>query len=146
MNIKKPWILHTLTELNRISSELEKYHEVTPEELAENLSLRWAVEHGLLAGLTLLFQVADHILSTHFGRFPETYEDLLMELHTSGVISNNLYKKLKGSGGFRNILIHEYISIDMKKIASIVQDAPSIFRNFAREILKWLQKNAESQR
>ncbi len=143
MSLRVEFLVQALNELERVARELEKYREVTAEMLEEDLSLRWTVERGLLAGLTLIFQISDHILTRAFRKSVDTYEGLLLELKSVGVISNSLYQKLKGSGGFRNVLVHEYVRIDPREVVSVLRDAPDVFMSFKREIIKWLEVEKE---
>ncbi len=138
MPVKPEFLEHALNELERIAQELTRYQQVTAAELAGNLSLRWTVERGLLAGLTVVFQVADHILARAFGRRVETYEGLLAELHELGVLSAALYRELRGSGGFRNVRVHEYVAIDLNEVVQALHRAPATFRTFIREIRHWM--------
>lgn len=140
MGINQAFLQDALSELSKVAAELKKYVGLSLHELETNLSLRWTVERGLLAGLTLVFQVADHILAQHFGLRPDTYEGLLRELRACGVISESLYARLRGSGGFRNILVHEYVRIDLRHVAEILRGAPEIFEAFIREIQAWVSQ------
>ena len=90
-----------------------------------------------------MFQVADHILAEHFGRKPETYEALLRELCAAGIISQSLYVSLRGAGGFRNVLVHEYVRIDLRHVLEALQQAPERYSLFAREVAVWLEKQRE---
>lgn len=139
MSIRPEFLERALAELERIAQELEKHRQATEEQLATNLSLRWIAERGLLAGLTVVFQIADHILSQAFGRTPGTYEELIAELRAVGVISEDLYHRLRGSGGFRNVLVHEYVTIDFSKVAEALREAPETFRLFRQEVRQWVQ-------
>ena len=138
MSINSAFLQEAFVELSRVAAELRKYKDLSLPELETNLSLRWTVERGLLAGLTLVFQVADHILSQYFGRRPETYEGLLRELRSCGVLSKSLYSQLRGSGGFRNILVHEYVQIDLQRVQEILSLAPEVFDAFIQEIQAWM--------
>jgi len=109
-------------------------------DLMSNLSLRWTVERGLLVGLTLVFQVADHILVRGFQRRAETYEAVLAELRNVEVISEALYQDLRGAGGFRNVLVHEYVAIDLNEVAEALHKAPRVFRTFIGEIRRWVEQ------
>lgn len=141
MGIRPEFLGKALAELERIAQELEKYQETTEEQLATNLSLRWTIERGLLAGLTVTFQVADHILSQAFERTPGSYEELIAELRAVGVISEELYRQMRGSGGFRNVLVHEYVAIDASRVIEALREAPGTLRMFRQEILQWLQSH-----
>ncbi len=143
VSLRREFIWNALAELRRVATELEKYRDLTPEDLAANLSLRWAVERGLLAGLSLIFQVADHILVRHFGRVVDTYEGLLAELRACGVISEDLYRRLKGAGGFRNILVHGYLQVDLGRVARALKEAPDLFRVFGEEVGAWVNSLPE---
>ena len=139
MTLRREWILQTLSELERTALELAKYHQCTLASLQNDLSLRWTVERGLLAGLILIFNLADHVLSSVFHEQPETYEGLLDALSGHDVLSNHVRQNLQGAGGFRNVLVHEYAAIDLHEVAHMCREAPEIFRGFARDILAWLQ-------
>lgn len=99
---------------------------------------RWIIERGLIAASALLFDVADHILAGQFGVYPETYEESLSGLHGQEVISDDLYHQLKGLGGLRNILVHQYQAIDPQQVWDNYRKALSIFPLFSREVLLWL--------
>ncbi|MEM3580565.1 MAG: HepT-like ribonuclease domain-containing protein [Candidatus Bathyarchaeia archaeon] len=83
-------------------------------------------------------QVADHILASKYRIYPETYEDSLRMMYQKGVISEALYKKLKGLGGFRNVLVHEYLSIDLEEVYKNknYKESLQVFTEFAKEILE----------
>ncbi|HKZ51531.1 MAG TPA: DUF86 domain-containing protein, partial [Dehalococcoidia bacterium] len=119
MNPDRALVTGRLQELERVASELERHLGQTVEGLGEDLSHRWAVERGLLAGLAIIFDISDHILATDFGIYPKTYEESLERLHRASVISESLYQGLKGSGGFRNVLVHEYTEIDLHIVVSV---------------------------
>ena len=143
MNLQRDFVAKALAELEQVARELEKYRDTTTEKLATDLSLRWTVERGLLVGLGLIFQIAEHILTRAFQRSVDTYEGLLLELKAVGVISDALYRRLKGSGGFRNVLVHEYTEVDLEEVASVLRDAPDVFRTFRDEVLTWLKTFSE---
>lgn len=134
MVLRREFLEQAFSELDRVAQELGKYRDTTAEKMAADLSRRWIVERGLLAGVNLLLQVADHILTQHFGRLVDTYEGLLAELRGNGVISAALYERLRGAGGFRNVLVHEYLDIDLREVAKALRQAPDAFREFVREV------------
>jgi len=145
MTFHKAVLIRFLDELERTAAELERYRAVTGDELSTGLSLRWTVERGLLAGLGVIFQVADHVLATHFQHVPETYEGLLRELRQVGVISDAIYTRLRGAGGFRNVLVHEYVKVDPREVARFAAAAPDTFRGFARDVLDWVEGQSAGQ-
>lgn len=125
-------------DLRQVATELAKYRSVTVSELEKDLSLRWTVERGLLAGLTIVFNIGDHILAAAFDRYPDSYEDTLEALAETGVISRELRAAFQGAGGFRNVLVHEYVEIDLGEVAAAAREAPDLFPRYAEEVLRWI--------
>lgn len=135
MVFKPENIIARLKELDTVIEELSRYREVTIEELRLSLSKRWTIERGLIAGANLIFDIADHILASKFHIYPETYEDSLRFLYEKGVITKELFKRIEGLGGFRNILVHEYINIDINEEYQNFQKSLQVFKEFGKEIL-----------
>lgn len=139
MVLREEAIRRTLLEIDTVAAELDKYRNVLEDDLRQDLSLRWTVERGLLAGLTLLFNVADHVLAAAFHRYPEKYEESLSDLAACGVISAELRQAMTGAGGFRNVLVHEYVEVDLAEVAAAAAEAPDLYRRFVREVRSWLE-------
>lgn len=140
MVIKPEVIKGRLKELDAVLQELALYKAKTVAEIASSLSLRWTIERGLIAAANLVFDVADHILGGQFGMYPETYEDSLHLLKERGVISDRLYQSLKGLGGFRNILVHEYLEVDVAELHKNLAKSFEVFPAYSSEIQQWLNK------
>jgi uncharacterized protein YutE (UPF0331/DUF86 family)/predicted nucleotidyltransferase len=142
--LRTDFLWSALLELERIAEAMEAYRSLTARDLEGDLYRRWAAERGLIAGLNLIFQIADHILVNRFHLEAPTYEDLLRALRQHGVISDELYTLLRGAGGLRNALVHEYIRVDPERVAQALRDASDRFRRFTREIHAWMSEQAET--
>jgi uncharacterized protein YutE (UPF0331/DUF86 family) len=140
MAVDRDFLMQVAVNLRRVADELEKHTHLSAEDLATNLTLRWAVEHGLLTGISLILQAAQHILTRHFGTLPESYEASLAELRAHKVISATLYRRLRGAGGFRNLLVHEYLEMNLTRVVQYARRAPKTFRDFAGELTQWLDQ------
>jgi uncharacterized protein YutE (UPF0331/DUF86 family)/predicted nucleotidyltransferase len=139
MGVDRDFLTQVAVNLNRVADELDKHARVSADDLATDLTLCWAVQHGLLVGISLILQAAQHILTRHFGTLPDSYEASLAALRAHKVISATLYRRLRGAGGFRNVLVHEYMEVDLDRVAQYARRAPKTFRDFARELSQWLE-------
>lgn len=103
-----------LAELDEILAALasQEGEGLKAEDLEGDLSRRWRLERGLLAAANLILDVANHIAAAHYAAHPATYEQTLRELAARGVLEEATYDGLRGLGGFRNVLAHEYLEID----------------------------------
>jgi len=98
----------------------------------------WAAERGLQVAAETILDVGNHLLAAHFGVTPQDYDDIITQLGTCGVIDPELQRRLKGLGGFRNVLVHGYLRIDPARVEAALQRAPADFRDFARAVRRWL--------
>jgi len=99
---------------------------------------RWALERGLQLGAEIILDIGNHILSAHFGVAAADHEDVIAQLHAHGVIDDELRARLRGLGGFSNILVHDYARLDAARVASFAARAPTDFSSFAQGVRTWL--------
>ena len=85
-------------------------------------------------------QGARSFLAGEFGVSALDYGDILRRLGEQKVLSRELTDRLRGLGGFRNILVHGYLNIDPQKVYDALQRAPDDFTDFEAEIVAWLEK------
>jgi uncharacterized protein YutE (UPF0331/DUF86 family) len=124
--------------LTSLVVQLNKHKDLEHDAIKQDLEKRWVIERGLEAGAQLILEIADHILSSQFGYYCETYEDTLKGLAEKNVISPELYPQIKGLGGLRNLLVHQYAQINLDIVFSSFHKSLIIFPLFAKEILDWM--------
>jgi uncharacterized protein YutE (UPF0331/DUF86 family) len=101
----------------------------------------WAAERGLQVGAEIILDIGNHILTAHYGVSPQDYEDIITQLGVHDVIDPELQGRLKGLGGFRNVLVHGYLRIEPSRVDGALERAPVDFRDFGRAIRRWLDAN-----
>jgi uncharacterized protein YutE (UPF0331/DUF86 family) len=132
-----------LKELDTVVAQLNRYRDLEPDIMKQDLEKRWVIERGLEAGAQLILDIADHLLSSHFGYYSETYEDTLKGLLEKNVISEELYHQIKGLGSLRNILIHQYIQVDLDIVFNSFCKSLKVFPLFANEIIRWMEESEQ---
>lgn len=138
--VLKPESIHgRLLKLEEVISRLEEIGPQTAEHLRRSFRDAWTVERGLQLGAETVLDVGNHILSAHFGASAEDHEAVIELLARHGVIGEELRRRLKGLGGFRNVLVHEYLRIDLDLVAENLARAPRDYSDFAAAIRRWLE-------
>jgi len=99
----------------------------------------WAVERGLHLAAEVVFDIGNHVLSAQFGVSATDYEDILEQMARKAVISGALRARLQGLGGFRNLLVHNYLRLDPQRVREKLTTAEADFTDFALEIRRWLE-------
>ncbi len=138
MVLRPDTIRERLLKLEEVISHLQEIGHVEPATLRLNFREAWLAERGLQLGAETIFDIGNHVLTAHFGLSPKDYEDILTQLAACAVIDENLRSRLKGLGGFRNILVHGYLRIDFDKVAVVLAKAPRDFSDFAGSLRHWL--------
>jgi uncharacterized protein YutE (UPF0331/DUF86 family) len=105
----------------------------------------WAAERGLQLGAEIVLDIGNHILSARFGVSAADYEDIITQLGATGVIDDVLRDRLRGLGGFRNILVHGYTRVDAARVHEMLARVPGDFSAFAGAIRTWLERTLERE-
>jgi uncharacterized protein YutE (UPF0331/DUF86 family) len=131
-------IRERLLRLEEVISRLEDLGRARAARSPGDFRDAWAAERGLQLGAEIVLDVGNHILSAHFGVSAQDYEDIIAQLGAHGVIDDGLRDRLKGLGGFRNILVHGYLRLDPERVAEYLRASPSRLADFARAVRAWL--------
>ena len=131
-----------LRRLEEVVSELERLRDERPPEV--HLSDRWSIERGLQLGAEILLDLGNHLLSAALGVTPESYEDIIRLLAQHGILSPELHRRLEGLGGFRNVLVHDYLRLDPARVDAIFEEAPDAYRQAAATIRAWVEEQERS--
>ena len=143
MVLNKEVIQERLKHLREILANLREISKIPETEFISTYRNYWLGERGLQLAAESAFDIGNHILSGYFQVAAQDYEGVLDLLLEKRVISRDLREKLKGLGGFRNILVHEYISIDRRKVFQELQAGLDDFDAFIEEILLWMKDHLQ---
>ncbi len=128
-----------LQRLEEVVSELRELSKLGSASLRASLRDMWAVERGLQIGAEILFDIGDHILTSQYGGSTAGYGDIVEQLARQAILEPELHQRLRGLGGFRNILVHDYLRLDPDRVEEALARAPQDFDDFARAIRRWLE-------
>jgi uncharacterized protein YutE (UPF0331/DUF86 family) len=127
-----------LLRLELVVSRLQELSGLDRRELQEDFRAAWTVERGLQLAAEIVFDIGNHILSAHFAVTAQDYEDILTQLAAHRVLDPALRERLRGLGGFRNILVHGYLALDTERVADALSRAPQDFSGFIGGVRAWL--------
>lgn len=140
MTLRPRSIEARLRRLQGVARRLRGYRTLGRVRIEGDEDLQWALERGLHLGCEILLDVGNHVLAGAFGRTTETYEQILEALEAEGVITPRLRGALGGLGGFRNVLVHDYLDLDMDRVFAALETAPERLETFAGELHAWLAR------
>lgn len=112
----------------------------------EDPTLRLSIERCIQVIAQSIIDIASSILANLKGTVPNSYREAITSLGLQGIIERPLAQRLADLISMRNILVHEYIEIDInllaKSIPMIIEDS----KKFVSSIKSLLEnhKDAES--
>jgi uncharacterized protein YutE (UPF0331/DUF86 family) len=133
-------ILDHLRELNESLNDWERYQAVSLEELHTDRDKRNMVLHALLISIQSAVDIANHIIAEEGFRKPSTYRESFEILHEEGIISVALSDKLSDLAGFRNVLVHIYLRLDIDAVYEIMQHDFAALKEFESVVKRLLQE------
>jgi len=98
---------------------------VTLEEFRKNIPLdnllrdkikQWALRYGILECIQEIIDISCALVSSNNLGNPKNYRECIEILIKNGYISEELGKRLISIVGLRNLLVHEYIKIDLSRL------------------------------
>jgi uncharacterized protein YutE (UPF0331/DUF86 family) len=78
-------------------------------------------ERHLQVAVQSLLDMANHIIAEQGLGSPEDAEELLTCLAAAGAVPADLYERVRGLAGFRNILVHDYLRVDHRIVHGLLQ-------------------------
>jgi uncharacterized protein YutE (UPF0331/DUF86 family) len=131
--------IERLQHLDSNIAELEKLAStMSIDDFKNNITNQWALRYGLFESIQIVIDIACHIVSqNNFGN-TNTYRDCIESLEKFDVIGNELGSNLKKMVGLRNILVHDYVEIEITQLYHYVSDL-SDFSSFSKAIRNYLR-------
>ena len=100
---------------------------------------QWTVERGLHLCAQNVLDIATHI-AAGTGRDAPDYAAAIDVLSDLGVLPREFARRLRGVAGFRNVLVHGYLGVDLGRIHELLNSGLDDFVEFTRYIEAYLQR------
>lgn len=121
------YLVERLAELRRYLDHLRTIRPqvVGRETLERDLSLTNDVLFSLLTVCQLVIDIAGELSARRGDRF-EDYREAVRNLARDERFPGELVRKLERLPGFRNVVIHEYVALDLDRVIEALDDLEPI--------------------
>jgi len=106
--------------------------------LPDSIELK-AAKYILIELAEAMSNTLQHILARQKGIAVSGYIDTIAKGYKEGIISEELFQKLKPFFDFRNSLVHRYWIIDDEKLIANIQSGKDDFNQFAEELEAYIK-------
>ena len=128
-------------ELKKLIKDLEKFQRMVDKSrfLSDELA-QYGITRVMQLTLEAMLTIGEMIIAEENLRVPEKNDDIFFILPEGKVYSKDFAKKLEGLGGFRNILVHDYINLDLNLTYKHLVNGIPVFKKYAKYIAKYILK------
>ena len=128
-----------LARIDKIRESVAKLRQFTnqPEEafICDSL-VTDSAERNLQIAVQAVIDIGNHIVADMDLGAPKDYKDIFRLLAENKIVAESLSRKLISMTGLRNVLVHEYLEIDLHLIYEIIKNDLDDFDQFIAGVLK----------
>lgn len=112
-----------LGQLSVSLKKIERFKDISYEEFLDDDMIQDVIEYNLFISINMMIDIATHIVVDNNMGTPETLGEAFDILNKKQYLSDERTKIYRNMVGLRNILSHEYVSIDKKIIFNILKES-----------------------
>ena len=106
----------------------------------EDFANYWAVLHGLQLAAQHVIDIANHILAAQSLAAPSDYKEAIVELGRNHILPMDFATQISEMAGFRNVVVHRYLTVDPLRVLNILQNHLDDFNVFSEHIYDYLRR------
>lgn len=129
-----------LSALREVLSNLRRHAGRSARELKTDADQRWIVERGLQLCVQNALDVATHIAAASGLDSPD-YATAIDRLAETGVLSPEFASRLRPMAGFRNVLVHGYLQVDLGVLERVLREGLGDLEEFALQVEAYVARD-----
>jgi len=127
-------ILQKLKQLEENLKVLEELKsEIAIEDIKQNKRYEWELRYGLFESIQIIIDVSCKVTNQYNLGQPQNYRECIELLGKFNYLQQSHIQRYIAMIGLRNLLIHEYTTIDTQKLYAFL-DSIDDFKSFIKEI------------
>jgi len=97
----------------------------------------------LQLAIACVLDIGSHLIAGEGLGAPESYREVIEILGARGIVPEPFVDQVRGMPGFRNILVHDYLAVDLDIVWAMLHAGPAQFRDFAGHVARHLRAGGE---
>jgi uncharacterized protein YutE (UPF0331/DUF86 family) len=139
-------VLDRLQTLQSCIHRPEPYREWTMRRLTEGPMTYAGVLHHLQLAAQIVLGVSAHLNSALQLEPVSGYGEAIRNLGRAGVLPRDFSERLAELAGFRNVLVHEYLTVDPLRVQEALDEGLDDLRAFIVYVTDFLKEEGTIQR
>lgn len=127
-----------LAQIDTYLKQIGDFSKISLIQYKKSWKTQRIVERTLQILIELCVDIANHIISDQGMRLPTGYADTFKVLMENKVVGKTLSETLEKMAKFRNVVVHQYETIDPAIVVSILHKNLRDFEKYKKTIVKYL--------
>ncbi len=133
-------IANRLAKIRENEQLLKKLQDVPFDDFVSDRIKHLAAEHALQVSIQAVVDICSYLVASLQAAMPSAYRELPQALSKEGIFPKEFADRLADMIGLRNVLVHEYMEVDLRTVHEMVRERLSDFDDFARCIVSYLER------
>ena len=133
-------IVARLSVIANCVNALQELQRLTYEEFAREHVLVGSAERDFQVAIQAALDVGAYLLAELSVQTPMDYKDIFPKLAEVGILPLDCVPRLVGMAKFRNVLVHLYLEVDLKKVYHYLQHDLDDLELFARYVSEYVSR------
>ena len=133
--IDRHLIVSKADKVDRCLKRILEKRSVTLKEFLNDIDRQESILFNLQMAIQNCIDIAAHIASDENLGVAGSTNELFYLLQDNDYLSLNMTEKMVAAVGFRNLVVHEYEIVDLKRVYHIVQKDIFDLKNYIKEVL-----------
>ena len=128
-----------LAKASRVEDHLRRIQEkrsVTSDEFLADLDRQESILFNLQMAIQNCIDIAAHIISDEELGVAGSTNEMFYMLQENGYLAPELAEKMIAAVGFRNLIVHEYGNVDLKKVYQIAHKDVGDLKAYLRAVIE----------
>jgi uncharacterized protein YutE (UPF0331/DUF86 family) len=130
-------ILNKVASIERCIKRIKEEHSGNKSTWKSNFTVQDSILLNLQRACETSIDLANFIVKDKKLGIPQSSRDAFLLLMQARIISESLQLKMSHMIGFRNLAIHEYHTLDLSIVESIIDNNLADFEEYIKVILKY---------
>jgi len=125
-----------LQKIRESVARLRKLAAMNEDEFCQDDDAGTLAERHLQIAIQGVIDIGHHLIADMDLGLPQDYKDVFRILAKHNIVFPHLGKKLESMAGMRNILVHDYLQVDIHRVHAALKNDLGDFDEFIAAILK----------
>lgn len=132
-------IVKRIERIEEALRRLEEIRRLSVDQFLNDWKSQDAALHNLQIAIEVCLDIGNYIIGLIGSKSPDTYVQIVEILGEEKVLPKDFLETAKNMAKFRNIIVHEYLYLDLNKVYSFLLKIDDI-RRFLKYLILYLER------